>query len=343
LANVDLFPVYIQQMAALQLQPGQQIVVALGGGADSQTVLDLTLRYREQYPQYRYLAIHLDHYFHPDSPQWAEFLKEYCACANIDAVVEPLAVPQGPRMSKEEQGREARYQRMAELISDDAVLLLGQHQNDQVETLLLQLKRGAGPKGLAAMAAVADFYKAQRICRPLLTVSKVQIYAYAQQFGVQWIEDTTNADTRIERNFMRHEVVPVLCERWPQFLTTASRSAALCAEQSALLDELLAERLAERLESDGRLRLSDWWQLSEQLQRALLRAWLQHQQVKAPSFALLNELQRQIQRSQGGKQVRVSWGSVTVQRRQKWLELGIISAAESGADSLANPSAKNAE
>ncbi|MCH8491648.1 MAG: tRNA lysidine(34) synthetase TilS [Idiomarina sp.] len=339
MANVDLFPVYVQQMAALQLQPGQQIVVALGGGADSQTVLDLTLRYREQHPQYRYLAIHLDHYFHPDSPQWAEFLKGYCARANIDAIVEPLAVPQGPRMSKEEQGREARYQRMAELISDDAVLLLGQHQNDQVETLLLQLKRGAGPKGLAAMAAVADFQQAQRICRPLLTVSKAQIYAYAQQFGVEWIEDTTNADTRIERNFMRHEVVPVLCERWPQFLTTASRSAALCAEQSTLLDELLAERLAERIEGDGRLRLTDWWQLSAQLQRGLLRAWLQHRQVKAPSFALLNELQTQIQRSQGGKQVRVSWGSVTVQRKQKWLELVIISAPESGA----GPSAKNAE
>lgn len=317
----DLLPIFSQQLAQLNLQPGQQVVVALGGGADSQTILDLTTRYRQLYPHYRYLAIHLDHAFHPSSAQWAEFLQQDCAARQFPAIIEPLEVAQGPRLSKEEQGRKARYQRMAELTEDNAVILLGQHQNDQVETLLLQLKRGAGPKGLAAMAAVAPFQAERRLCRPLLSVSKEAIYAYAQHFAVQWIEDDTNQDTRIERNFIRHDIVPLLCQRWPQFLTTAARTAALCAEQNELLESLLAEQLAPRITAEGHLALCDWWQLAPALQRALLRGWLQHRQVQAPSAAILYELQNQLQRSTGGKQVQVCWGKVCVKRVRKWLEL----------------------
>ncbi len=308
-------------MNSLQLLPGQQIVAALGGGADSQTILDLILRYRQQHPEFSYLAIHLDHYFHPDSPKWAEFLRTWCLQKGIDAIVEPLAVPSGTRLSKEEQGRNARYQRIAELTEDNAVILLGQHRNDQAETFLLQLKRGAGPKGLAAMASEAPFTGNRRLFRPLLSVTKAQIYEYAQAHGVEWIEDDTNTDTTIERNFLRCEIIPRLTERWPQFLDTVARSAKLCAEQTALLDELLHEHLAARLEDDGRLHLKGWWQISDIRQRAILRAWLQFHHAPMPSFAVLSELTTQIQRSEGGKQVRVSWGDVEVHRRQKWLVL----------------------
>ncbi|RUO22635.1 tRNA lysidine(34) synthetase TilS [Aliidiomarina iranensis] len=321
MVTTDLYPDFAKQLDSLALSPGHQIVVALGGGADSQSVLDLTLRYREEHPEYTYLAIHLDHYFHPDSPKWAEFLRAYCQKSEISAVVEPLAVPSGARLSKEEQGRNARYQRMAELTEDNAVILLGQHRNDQTETFLLQLKRGAGPKGLAAMARESAFVGNRRLFRPLLSITKAEIYAYAHAHGVEWIEDDTNTDTTIERNFLRCEIIPILTARWPQFLDTVARSAQLCAEQTALLDELLQEHLQAQLESDGRLHLQGWWQLSEMRQRALLRAWLQHLSAPIPSFAVLNELTTQIQRSTGGKKVRVQWANIEVYRQQKWLVL----------------------
>lgn len=317
--TTDLYPDFSAQLSALNLAPGQQIVVALGGGADSQTILDLTLRFRDEHPEFSYLAIHLDHYFHPDSPKWAEFLRKWCVQHDIAAIVEPLPVPTGARMSKEEQGRNARYNRLAELTQPDAVILLGQHRNDQAETFLLQLKRGSGPKGLSAMASEAPFTDNRRLFRPLLAVTKAEIYAYARAHNVQWIEDDTNTDTSIERNFLRHEIIPRLTERWPQFLDTVARSAKLCAEQTALLDELLHEQLMARIEDDGRFRLQGWWQLSNVRQRALLRAWLQHLQLPLPSFAVLNELTTQIQRSEKGKQVRVSWANIEVHRKQKWL------------------------
>ncbi|MBA3989288.1 MAG: tRNA lysidine(34) synthetase TilS, partial [Idiomarina sp.] len=156
------------------------IVVALGGGADSQSVLDLTLRYREEHPQHHYLAIHLDHYFHPDSPKWAEFLRQQCIQHGIAHIVEPVDVPKQGRASKEALGREARYSRMAQLTDPRAVILLGHHLSDQSETFLLQLKRGAGPKGLAAMAPIAPFTDQRLLVRPLLGLNKAQIYQYAQ-------------------------------------------------------------------------------------------------------------------------------------------------------------------
>lgn len=332
----DLYPIFESMLDSLALQAGQQIVVALGGGADSQSVLDLTLRYRQDHPEFRYLAIHLDHYFHADSPQWAEFLREHCERVDIDAIVEPLAVPSGPRTSKEEQGRNARYKRLGELTETNAVILLGQHRTDQVETFFLQMKRGAGPKGLAAMASVAAMgsthpasgSKAEgnerRLVRPLLNVTKAQIYAYAHSRQLPWIEDDTNTDTEIDRNFIRHEVLPVLEQRWPSIQQTVARSASLCAEQTALLEQLLSVQLAARLEPEGFRLQPDWWDLDPALQRGLLRAWFAHEQIAMPSQAVLYELQTQVQRSTGGKQVQVSWSGIKVRRKQKWLKVCFI-------------------
>lgn len=319
--QTDLYPLYRDLLTSLELPAGQQIVVALGGGADSQSVLDLTLRFQQEFPDFRYLAIHLDHYFHPDSPAWAEFLREYCQRVGIEHIVEPLVVPTGKRLSKEEQGRLARYRRMAELTATDAVILLGQHRTDQVETLLLQLKRGAGPKGLAGMQQIAEFVEQRRLVRPLLNVTKEKIYQYARAHAVEWIEDDTNHDTRIERNFFRHVIIPQIEERFPSFQQTAARSAAFCGEQTELFEQMLTDKLKDYLSAEGWLELRDWWQWDAKLQRALLRTWLASYAVTLPSAAILHELQTQIQRSQLGKQVRVRWGQVEVYRQQKWLKL----------------------
>ena len=221
-------------------------MVALGGGADSQAVLDLTIRYRSEHPQHRYMAIHLDHAFHPKSPQWAEFLRQQCIEHDIEHIIEPIEVPIEGRQSKEAQGRLMRYQGLAARTDPNAVILLGHHLSDQSETFLLQLKRGSGPKGLAAMAALAPFVGQRLLCRPLLGHSKDEIYLYAKTRQLVWIEDDTNVDTLFERNFLRHDVLPVLIKRWPKFEQTVARSARLCAEQQGLLDELLAEELRRR-------------------------------------------------------------------------------------------------
>lgn len=327
----DFYTSYVDLLGSLNLSAGQQIVVALGGGADSQCVLDLTLRFRAEHPEYRYLAIHLDHFFHPDSPKWADFLRAECARLDMPAIIEPLQVVQHARQSKEEQGRLARYQGISARTEQNAVILLGQHRTDQVETFLLQMRRGAGPKGLAAMAQVASFGSRRsqepqsdcqrQIVRPLLAFTKAAIYAYAKARDVRWIEDDTNMDTDIDRNFFRHDILPVLEQRWPSVQATIARSAALCAEHDALVSLLLQPILTARMHPEGFYLGRDWWSLDPILQRALLRAWMEEQRVQLPSHAVLLELQQQIQRSQGGRRVKISWARTEITREQKWLRL----------------------
>lgn len=320
--NVEdaLYRSYCEALGRLQLSAPQQIVVALGGGADSQTILDLTLRFRDAHPEFDYLAIHLDHFFHPDSPQWAQFLRDDCARLSMPAIVEPLQVPAAARQSKEAAGRAARYQRLAELTEPSAVILLGQHLSDQSETFLLQLKRGAGPKGLSAMAEQAPFIGSRRLCRPLLGHGKEAIYAYARSREVRWIEDDTNRDTRIDRNFLRHEILPRLHQRWPQFEEVVARSARLCAEQQSLLDELLQQDLRPRLTRAGALQLTQFAQLSHSHQRALLRVWLQQQGASMPSEAVLMQVVQQLA-AQSDAQVQVRWGEWQIRRYQQSLVL----------------------
>ncbi|MBG24242.1 MAG: tRNA lysidine(34) synthetase TilS [Idiomarinaceae bacterium] len=323
----DLYPEFSAALAALTLRPSQQIVACLGGGADSQTILDLLDRWRTEHPNLSYLAIHLDHRFHPSSAEWAAGLEKDCARRGFPLRCEVLPVAQGARISKEAAGREARYQRLSELAESDAVMLLGQHRNDQIETFLLQLKRGAGPKGLASMAHAIASDAPQRPgqqtwLRPLLGVSKAEIYAYAEYHQLHWIEDDTNYDTAIDRNFLRHEVVPKLEQRWPHFGNAVLRSAQLCAEQQDVLDELLAEQLKQLLNSDGALAVDPLREHSAATQRALLRAWLHQNGATMPSYAQLEEIRTQMVQSGNDKQPQVGWGRFLLTRtRQRYLQL----------------------
>ena len=278
-------------------------MVALGGGADSQAVLDLTIRYRAAYPQHRYMAIHLDHAFHPKSPQWAEFLRQQCIEHDIEHIIEPIEVPIEGRQSKEAQGRLMRYQGLAARTDPNAIILLGHHLSDQSETFLLQLKRGSGPKGLAAMAPIARFVDQRLLCRPLLTHSKDEIYLYAKTRQLAWIEDDTNVDTLFDRNFLRHDVLPVLINRWPKFEQTVARSARLCAEQQHLLDELLGDELRRRSQGKA-LRVDGLTTSSPAFQRALIRLFVAEQGAPMPSEAQLQEVVRQLH----GQRVQVRFG-----------------------------------
>lgn len=327
----DLYPAFAQQLNALQAPQGHLFVACLGGGADSQSILDLLDRYRQAHPHYRYIAIHLDHQFHPKSGQWAQGLLADCERRAMPLLHEILQVKLGPRVNKEAAGRDARYQRMAELVhqhadSAGASCLLGHHCNDQIETFLLQLKRGAGPKGLAAMAAEHNWQQL-RWLRPLLTVSKQAIYAYAQQRQLFWIEDDTNFDTDIERNFLRHQVVPLLEQRWPHFGESVLRSSALCAEQNALLDELLADLVAPHINSDQQLFVDTIATWSAPRQRAALRFWLQQWQAPMPSYAQLEQLRQQfLHTSNDAKPLyQCRWYRI-VRGKDRWLTLSLSSS-----------------
>ncbi|WP_417658966.1 tRNA lysidine(34) synthetase TilS [Pseudidiomarina sp.] len=311
--TAPLYSLFKERLLALNPAANQQIIVCLGGGADSQTVLDLLDRFRQEFPNYRYLAIHLDHSFHPSSATWAKGLQADCERRKFPMICEVLPVATGARVSKEAAGREARYQRLEALGDANAIFLLGQHRNDQIETFLLQLKRGAGPKGLAAMAAVSRKNQ-QTWFRPLLDISKQEIYAYARAQQLHWIEDDTNYDISIERNYLRHEVIPKLEQRWPQFGHSVLRSAQLCAETQHLLEQLLHDRVTPHIDSEKRL-ATHWLQdASADLQRGALRYWLQVCGAPIPSYAQLEQLRTQMLLTTNNARPEVRWGHCKVTR-----------------------------
>lgn len=317
----DLYPNFCQVLAELPPASSRLFIACLGGGADSQTLLDLLDRYRAEHSCQQFLAIHLDHEFHPDSGAWAASLKADCERRQFPFHGEVLAVAQGSRVSKEAAGRDARYQRLVELAHEQAdgrqiVMLLGQHRNDQIETFLLQLKRGSGPKGLAAMALSSEHAGCWWL-RPLLTVSKAEIYAYAVHHQLHWVEDNTNYDTKIDRNFLRHDIVPHLEARWPGFGDAVLRSAALCAEQQALLENLLTDQLEAVLDESGRLQCGWLEQQQPALQRALLRLWIERSNATPPSYAVLEQIREQMLHSENDRQPLVRWDRYTISRHNQ--------------------------
>ena len=183
--------------------------------------------------------------------------------------------------------REARYQALAKHIQSGDLLLTGQHADDQVETFLLALKRGSGPKGLSSMAESMPF-AGGTLVRPLLAIKREQIEAVAKEQGLDWVEDESNQDTRYDRNFLRHRIMPELSERWPSIHQAVQRSASLCAQQEALLDELLSAVFERALQSDLSLSIEELATHSELARARLVRMWLAKLNANMPTQVQLN-------------------------------------------------------
>lgn len=173
------------------------------------------------------------------------------------------------------------------------MLVTAQHLDDQSETVLLALKRGSGPAGLAAMPQSLPFGDTQLI-RPLLNQSRASLEQWARDHHLSWIEDESNADTRFDRNFLRQNILPLLNARWPHFADAVARSAALCGEQEQLLDELLAESLSTVTTAEGALTIAPLTGYSDARRRALLRRWLAQRGAMMPSRAMLDRLWQEV-------------------------------------------------
>lgn len=262
------------------LQPWRQASawrLALSGGLDSSVLLHALARLRQRgIPPLS--ALHVDHGLHSVSADWAAHCRQQCAQLGIE--LEVIRVQVGEGASLERQAREARYQALTARLGEGEVLLSAQHLDDQAETLLLRLLRGAGVQGLAAMRPARPLGQGWLV-RPLLGISRAELEEQARRWQLEWVEDPSNADDRHDRNFLRLRVLPLLRQRWPQ----ASRSLARAAGQLDEAQQLLDERADEDLQAAAgessfpwlplpSLRLSTLAALSEARQHNALRRWL---------------------------------------------------------------------
>lgn len=270
--------------------PGQKLVLGLSGGIDSVSLLH-ALRHPE-FSHYEMSCVHVHHGLSQHADAWADFCVALCADLGLALSVHRVVVQRDDPAGIEGAARAARQRVFAQLDAD--VVLTAHHQNDQAETVLLQLLRGAGPKGLAAMAEwqPRSGWRAAQL-RPWLQITRTQIEHYARRHALAWIEDDSNTDTAYTRNFLRHRLLPLLAQRFPSVVPTLARSAALQAEASELLHDL-AQRDAEFCVSGERLDCRCLAALSLPRARNLLRWFIERQGRRMPSERRLDEGLRQL-------------------------------------------------
>jgi tRNA(Ile)-lysidine synthase len=255
----------------------------------------------------------VDHGISDHSGRWAVRCREICTEFAVPLRVQKVVA--GPRTgeSPEDAARTARYRAFEDILGENDVLVLGQHQDDQAETVLLQLLRGAGPAGLAAMARMGRFHHAW-IWRPFIETSAAMIRNYNAAHGLSSIRDPSNDDTRLDRNFLRHEVMPILRSRWPKAAATLSRSARHCAEAKSLNEEVAAGDLIATCDQARSLSIEGLLRLSAARRRSLLRLWLRRLGRDTPSSAHMVRIENDLLMARSDRQPRVSWADSEIRR-----------------------------
>lgn len=275
---------------AARTSKDEPLIVGLSGGCDSVVLLHLLAKLGLG-P--RLLALHVHHGLSPNADRWAEFCTRFCQQLDLPLRVVRVTVNPESGQGIEAAARHARYAAFAE--SGSSAIFLAHHQGDQAETLLFNLLRGCGVAGATAMADERR-HGELRILRPLLAVPRVALLAYAEINGLEWIDDESNDDTTFSRNFLRHEVLSVINQRFPSAEQNLTQAARHFSEAASLLDELA---LADwQMVSEGEsLNLSRLRALTAARIKNLLRYRLRQLAWQAPVSARLEEFVRQLQRA----------------------------------------------
>ncbi|MEQ1629178.1 MAG: tRNA lysidine(34) synthetase TilS [Gallionella sp.] len=305
--SVDLAQRLAGKLAQL-IPPHSSILIAYSGGVDSVVLLHL-LHHLAHRNSWQLSALHVHHGISPDAEVWAEFCEQRCAAYNISFHLERVDITPLREQGIEAAARHLRYQAFAKHHCD--FLALAHHADDQAETLMLQLLRGSGVRGVSAMPMLAE--RGVHWLRPLLDCTRAEIVEYAQTHHLTWIEDASNADDAYPRNFLRHKVFPVLGQRFPSYRQTLARSAQHFAEASGLLDEL-AELDATSAIVGQILQVTALQKLSSARAKNLLRYFLQRRNAPMPQTVQLDDMLQQLCHARGDAELCIAYAGWEVHR-----------------------------
>ncbi len=266
------------------------LVVAFSGGLDSTALLFAACQLQADFG-YHLQAVHVHHGLQPAADRWADHCAAVAASLAIPFICIRVQVPVGAGQGVEAAARKARYAALATVAARH--VLLAHHADDQAETVLLALLRGAGPAGLSAMGDVSvppSHPLRDTLLRPWLSLSREVLADWAQAQGLHWVEDPSNQHSRFDRNFLRLEVLPLLARRFAGWRQSLARSAAWNAEAQHLLGELAdldrASFQAGSAWPDDPAclpgRVGEWRALAPARQRNLLRCLIQRRGLPLP-------------------------------------------------------------
>lgn len=293
-----------------------KVFVGFSGGLDSTVLLHVL----GSYPLLRskLVAVHINHGISPQASSWQMHCEQFCRHSGVTFLAQSVEFDRSANI--EERARDARYAVLSSLLTDEDCLVLGHHQDDQAETVLLQLFRGTGIDGLSAMAELSCL-GAGKLVRPFLNNSRQQLEHYAELHQIAWIEDESNQDTHYSRNYLRHQIMPLLLEKWPGVKGNITRTAFHCQQAQANLDVLARVDHPELMSAKTSLSVEPLQKLTFERIVNVLRVWLKNNQIQLPSTATFQRLIHEMIFARTDAAPEVSWGKILVRRYQKYLYL----------------------
>jgi tRNA(Ile)-lysidine synthase len=291
-----------------------ELCVAFSGGLDSTVLLHALARALVDRPNYRIRAAHVDHQLQRDSAIWRQHCGSVALSLQLEFVPLVVKVAADPELSPEAAARDARYAALRQILRPNEVLLTAHHADDQLETMLLALMRGAGLRGLSGVPSV-QIFGGGWLARPLLEFSRAELEEWARSEQLQWLDDPSNANTNFDRNFLRHRVLPALRERWPAAAHSATRSTAHLREAGRLLDVLAAADL-ESVAIGSCLSMTQLASLAPARRRNVLRHWIRQHGMRVPSTRKLATIERDLLIAREDRLPCVEWDDVEVRRHR---------------------------
>lgn len=291
---------------AARIAPGATLCAGLSGGLDSVVLADILASLRDT-ARFTLSAVHVHHGLSPNADAWADFCTSFCRARDIPFAIERVSVARDSGLGLEAAARAARHEAFARQGAD--VIALAHHLDDQAETVLLQLLRGTGLKGAAAMPEWRLLPgTATALFRPLLDVSRASLLEHARERGLAWVEDESNASVAFDRNFLRARVAPVLAERFPAWQLALARFARHAAAADSLL--------GEDGEGEPELAVPELRELPAAQQAFRLRAFLEAHGLPMPPESRLAEMARQLTGAREDARVRVEHGGAALVRHR---------------------------
>jgi len=287
----------------------KKIVVALSGGIDSVVLL----HYLSQHYPDQIRVIHCNHHISDHSNEWQNFSKKLCEKLNLNINILDLDIPQSNNL--EEAARVKRYESLKASINKDEVICTAHHQNDQVETLLIQLLRGSGSRGLSAMPKLKTFGEGL-LYRPFIDIDKSEIRDYASENHLDWVEDDSNHNEKFTRNFLRHNILPQLEKLYPNVHKNIARASKHQSELTKISDDLaILDIESLGLLKNNRLQSDLLKKMDEYRLKNVLRNHLNQLNFRSPSEKVLEQMIQLVRAKKDSVPV-VSWSHYEVRRYQ---------------------------
>ena len=321
----DLLAAFIEQLTPLyDLSLADfNFHIALSGGLDSVVLLHLFSRLRAIETSLTLTAHHINHGLSENSRDWEAFCGQLCADLEVNFECSRVNLQKQSRTSLEALARDKRYACLKQTLSANSYLVTAHHQDDQLETVLLALKRGAGNTGLQGIRSKQKLEKGYLI-RPLLNFSRQQLASYAALFQLHWIEDESNKDQAFDRNYIRHTISPLLKARWPAIAKTVARSAAICQEQQQLLDDIAQSDFARCTLykiNQNVLDINKLKALSKARRNNVLRYWLKANALNYPSAKQLLAIWQDVVLAADDRAPKMVFNMLTLRRYREHLYL----------------------